>query len=657
MQTLIPYSGFKTDDGSYDLDVRYKKISLYGPTAVDENVEVAPFNIYNYEITNYDTFSTYDVYVVGNQMGTSNHHILTPSEIGVYKNFTLQPSSIVDPALKIVIVRNGIKREFPIQVLAISAPVNTIAPTITGVAFASTDSNRPAGTLTCNKGTWSGYPIPTFTYKWTYADGTNIAIANPNLSNITLNNTSLFTGKQLKCTVTATNVVGSNSVITNVSSNIEQIPTITGIPQLSGSGLTVGTTYTCTTGTWVGYPTPTYTYKWVLNPTPSPTIISGATSSSYSITANEIGQGKLLACIITATNKTVTSGNNTTKIDNNIQSTSNVSVMHYEPPGQLDFVTESDIMKFDLSDNIHTASTYAKLGIYEFSPGSCTSIKIHLRLYKAITELIKESVIDVTIGYNYSTSHVDSNGNAIYIDYHPITLDDLIKNTSYLLNVYAYGTAPDGVTLYGPIAAYPLTTMNGDYVLSTKISIDTSENLTITTNSYTTKIEAVLVGGGGGGGYGEEISGYGGGGGGGAGAYKKISKLCSGSSIYPFKIGDNGQGGGMGPLSPDGEDGGDTMLHIGDLNAFANGGKGGKGGTDGAGGAGGAGGVTPDTTTSVLEYNDGNGGTNGTISAHGVGGAGRPFDTVGYGGQGGGLGANASSNPGGIGMIIFTEYN
>ena len=71
------------------------------------------------------------------------------------------------------------------------------------------------------------------------------------------------------------------------------VPLNTVLPAISGSA--VGTTVTCTTGTWTQNPTG-YTYRWLLNGQP----IAGQTAATYTIGLFDSGQR--LTCQVTATN-------------------------------------------------------------------------------------------------------------------------------------------------------------------------------------------------------------------------------------------------------------------------------------------------------------------------------------------------------------------
>lgn len=80
-------------------------------------------------------------------------------------------------------------------------PVNSVAPAITGTA-------QEGQTLTCSTGTWSG--TPTYTYQWK-RNGSNIGSA----TNSTYTLVTADVGQSIKCTVTATNTLGSSNADSN----------------------------------------------------------------------------------------------------------------------------------------------------------------------------------------------------------------------------------------------------------------------------------------------------------------------------------------------------------------------------------------------------------------------------------------------------------
>ena len=82
-----------------------------------------------------------------------------------------------------------------------NSPSNSVAPAITGTA-------QEGQTLTCSSGTWSG--SPTYTYQWK-RNGSNITSA----TNSTYTLVSGDVGQTIKCTVTATNFIGSSTADSN----------------------------------------------------------------------------------------------------------------------------------------------------------------------------------------------------------------------------------------------------------------------------------------------------------------------------------------------------------------------------------------------------------------------------------------------------------
>ena len=167
-----------------------------------------------------------------------------------------------------------------------SAPVNTVAPAVTGTATVGQ-------TLTTTNGTWTGAPAPTFTYQW-QRTGSNIGGATSSTYVLV----AADYANTIRCVVTATNSVAPSGVSANSNSTASVAglaPVNTVAPVVSGS-TTVGQTLSTTTGTWTGTPTPTYTYQWQRGTSN----ISAATSSTYVTVSGDIGS--TIRCVVTATN-------------------------------------------------------------------------------------------------------------------------------------------------------------------------------------------------------------------------------------------------------------------------------------------------------------------------------------------------------------------
>jgi hypothetical protein len=82
-------------------------------------------------------------------------------------------------------------------------PVNTVAPVVSG-------SGVVGQTLTTTNGTWTGSPIPTYTYQW-QRDGSPISGATSSTYLLVYADR----GANVRCVVTATNTIGSASANSN----------------------------------------------------------------------------------------------------------------------------------------------------------------------------------------------------------------------------------------------------------------------------------------------------------------------------------------------------------------------------------------------------------------------------------------------------------
>ena len=167
-----------------------------------------------------------------------------------------------------------------------AAPVNTVAPVVSGTATVGQ-------TLTTTNGTWTGAPAPTFTYQW---QRSAVNISGATSSTYVL--VAADYANTIRCVVKATNAVAPSGVTANSNSTASVAglaPANTVAPVVSGS-VTVGQTLSTTNGTWTGTPTPTFTYQWQR----VTTNISGATSSTYVTVAADVGN--TIRCVVTGTN-------------------------------------------------------------------------------------------------------------------------------------------------------------------------------------------------------------------------------------------------------------------------------------------------------------------------------------------------------------------
>jgi hypothetical protein len=142
-------------------------------------------------------------------------------------------------------------------------------------------------------------------------DGTNTQLNNASalrFSNATTNYVGFkaptVIGSNVTWTLPNTDGLPGDVLSTNGSGTLSWVtvtitptsPTNNTLPVVSGTP-TVGQTLTSTSGTWNGYPAPTFAYQWVRG---ASTDISGATSSSYQLV--DVDLATTVKCRVTATN-------------------------------------------------------------------------------------------------------------------------------------------------------------------------------------------------------------------------------------------------------------------------------------------------------------------------------------------------------------------
>jgi hypothetical protein len=187
--------------------------------------------------------------------------------------------------------------------VAASIATSTSAPTISGTASVN-------GTLYGNRGSWSGYPAPTYTYQWLRCSTAGAAsdalpsgcTAISGATSTTYKVVGLDYGKYLRLKVVGTNSLGADTKYSAATTKIAGLdPVNTVAPSITGTPK-VGTTVTGARGTWTGVPTPTLSYQWyrctaagsasATLPTGC-TLISAATSSTYKLIAADKTAGYL----------------------------------------------------------------------------------------------------------------------------------------------------------------------------------------------------------------------------------------------------------------------------------------------------------------------------------------------------------------------------
>ena len=121
-----------------------------------------------------------------------------------------------------------------------SAPVNTVAPAVTGTATVGQ-------TLSTTNGTWTGAPAPTFTYQWQRVT-TNISGATSSTYVLVVADV----GNTIRCVVTATNAIAPAGVTANSNSTAAVAASVPGAPTIGTATATGSSTAT------VAYTAPAY---------------------------------------------------------------------------------------------------------------------------------------------------------------------------------------------------------------------------------------------------------------------------------------------------------------------------------------------------------------------------------------------------------------
>lgn len=176
-------------------------------------------------------------------------------------------------------------------------PSNDSPPTITGTAAVGQ-------VLTGSDGTWSGSPTPTLTRKWRRCDtsGANcVDIAGATAGTYTL--VQADAGSTIRLRVTGTSTSGTTTADSSATAIVTGPPVETELPAITGTA-SRGQLLTASTGTWTGYPAPTFAYQWRQCDSGGASCadIGGATSSTYTAVVGD--EGKTLRVVVTATNST-----------------------------------------------------------------------------------------------------------------------------------------------------------------------------------------------------------------------------------------------------------------------------------------------------------------------------------------------------------------
>jgi alpha-tubulin suppressor-like RCC1 family protein len=175
-----------------------------------------------------------------------------------------------------------------------AAPVNTVAPVVTG-------TTTVGSTLTTTDGTWTGAPAPTFTYQWFRSPSTSIGGA-------TSSTYVLVTGDRgfgIFCRVKATNTIAPSGVTadSNTTATVTSVPDAPTIGTATSTGSTTATVAFTQPANNGGSTITSYTA------TSSPSGITGTLNQAGSgtITVSGLAASTSYTFTVTATNAVGTS--------------------------------------------------------------------------------------------------------------------------------------------------------------------------------------------------------------------------------------------------------------------------------------------------------------------------------------------------------------
>ena len=261
-----------------------------GPTITGQAQQGNTLSVSNGAWSNGPTQFSY-VWQDCNSSGTS----CAPISGATSSSYTLQVSDVGSFVAATVTASNsggqGSSTVSTTRAVLPAVPQDSTAPGIAGVP-------QQGVTLSASNGVWINNPTA-YSYAWEdcTGPGTNCtAISGAKSSTYKL--TAGDVGKYVNVTVTASNLGGQASVTTtSVGPVLPPAPVNTTAPSLTGTA-EQGKTLSVTNGSWSNGPT-SYSYAWEhCNSSGSCSPIPGATSSSYTLSAADIGA--TIICVVTA---------------------------------------------------------------------------------------------------------------------------------------------------------------------------------------------------------------------------------------------------------------------------------------------------------------------------------------------------------------------
>jgi Big-like domain-containing protein len=209
-------------------------------------------------------------------------------------SYVLQTSDVGSRIVAVVTASNAGGSSLPSPTTATTsvlpaAPVPSTAPGISGIA-------QQGKTLTASSGAWSNKPT-SFAYSWQDCDSSGSAcspISGATSSTYILQASDV--GQYVSVQVTASNLGGHGSVLAaSVGPVLPPAPANTALPAISPSAGTLSVS----SGSWTNATTYGYAWESCNSSAAGCSLIPGATSNSYALSAADIGA--TIVCVVTAT--------------------------------------------------------------------------------------------------------------------------------------------------------------------------------------------------------------------------------------------------------------------------------------------------------------------------------------------------------------------
>jgi hypothetical protein len=285
-----------------------------------------------------------------------------------------------------------------------SAPVNTVAPAVTGTAaFGST--------LTTTNGTWTGAPAPTFTYQWFRSPSTSISGATSSTYVLV----AADVGFGIFCQVTATNSVAPSGVTANSNTTASVVAIAPGAPTIGTATATSSTTAT------VAYTAPASNGGATITlytATSSPGGVTGtlATAGSGTITVSGLSPSTSYTFTVTATNSAGTSA--ASAASNSVTTAAAVGQIEYTTTGTVaintNFVAPAGVTSISIlcvGPGSGAGGGLAYYNNYSVTPGGSYAIYVGVAQYStAYVSFVNTSTCSSGPYQNYQSGQVTQPG-------------------------------------------------------------------------------------------------------------------------------------------------------------------------------------------------------------------------------------------------------